>query len=348
MAEALPSALGGRALLVAFSGGPDSLALLLAASRLAANAGFDVVAAHLDHALDPDSAARARRAAALAHELGVHFLGQRLASERPPQESREAFARRARYDFLAAAAAKVGADFLTTAHHADDQAETVLLRLLFGSGLEGLGGVTPERPFAGLTLLRPLLGCRREELRAYVLGAGLTPIDDPTNRDPRVPRNRVRHALLPHLAAAAGEDLAPLLCRLAASGRRAAATVASRLGRLLEVSASDSGARLKRREFEALPEVLQGPALALLHRRAGAAGPAPLEARRELFAQLRRGGKVRCDCGRRGGAFGAAGTKYFWQADRYYLELRRLAADEPMAGQFTYTFEASGAEPQER
>lgn len=352
MAQALAGAAAGEILVIAFSGGPDSLALLLAASRLAPRLQLELVAAHLDHGLDAGSAARAARARELAAPLAASFrLGH--AGERPPGESREAFARRVRYDFLAAAARDAARDagqgrraFVATAHHADDQAETVLLRLLFGSGLEGLGGIAARRPLplpepgGQAELIRPLLGLRRAALRAAVEAAGLEPIDDPTNLDRRVPRNRVRHALLPHLAAAA--DLTEPLCRLAAAARPAAAGVAGALARRLAAAATPAGARLARPGFELLPEVLQGPALSLLHRLAGEAQPAPLEARRELLRQLARGGKVRCDCGGRGG------RNFYWQADRYTLELRRAAGPEPKAGQFTYTFEASGAEPQER
>jgi len=340
--EVLPSALDGHSLLIAFSGGPDSLALLLAASRLATRSGLRVVAAHLDHRLDPGSAQRAERAQELAKELETPFLGYALAQLRPRQQSREVFARQARYDFLAAAAQKVGSSLIATAHHADDQAETVLLRLLFGSGLEGLAGIAARRQLGSCEIIRPLLGLRRGELREYVDAAGLVPIEDPTNLDLQVPRNRVRHRLLPKISAAEGSDPTPTLCALAQAGRRSAAQVSQLLARSLEAEADQDGARISRLAFEKLPDVLHGPALSLLHRLAGEAQPAPLEARRELLAQLRRGGKVRCDCGGRGGRF------FYWQANRQYILLRRSEGSEPKPGQFTYTFEASGTLPLER
>ena len=350
--------------MVAFSGGPDSLALLLAAKRQVPRLGLELVAAHLDHALDVGSAGRAERARQLALELDVPFCGHRLEAERPATESREAFARRARYDFLEAVAARHGARLISTAHHADDQAETVLLRLLFGSGLEGLGGIAPVRPLGATLLVRPLLTIRRRELLAYLEAASLEPILDPTNFDQQVPRNRMRHALLPHLARGesgeyksapaseyegdGGEDgtghdvLVESLCRLAAAAGPAASRVRETLRAVLAAESTESGARCDRAAFEALPEVLQGPALFLLHQMAGEGKPAPLEARRELLAQMQRRGKVRCDCG------GRRGRNFYWQADRYHLELRQTGALEPKAGQFTYTFEASGAEPLER
>lgn len=347
----------GFTLVIAFSGGPDSLALLLAAQRLAPRMGLEVVAAHLDHALDPGSADRAERAAQLAQKLDVPFLGHRLSAEKPANESREVFARNARYRFLEAAAQRHGARAVATAHHADDQAETVLLRLLFGSGLDGLGGIAPLRPLGNTFLVRPLLTIRRRELLAYLDAAGLEPIQDPTNLDQQVPRNRVRHALLPFLARGEyknaradeltaaggdGDDLVDALCRLAAVAGPAATRVRERLQAALAAESTVTGARCDRAGFEALPEVLQGPALFLLHQLAGEGQPAPLEARRELLSQLRRRGKVRCDCG------GRRGRNFYWQADRYHLELHRTGGLEPKAGQFTYTFEASGAEPLER
>jgi tRNA(Ile)-lysidine synthase len=342
----LPSTLSSGpsagALLIAFSGGPDSLALLLAASRLARRFSFAVHAAHLDHRLDPGSAARAAAAGALAERLGVPFLCRRLEGGGPEKESREAYARRERYLFLEEAAREVGARWVATAHHADDQAETVLLRLLFGSGLEGLGGIAARRPLSddgAVELLRPLLGLRRGELRRAVALAGLEPVDDPTNGDLAVPRNRVRHAVLPRLApeAGGGDELVARLGRLAAAGKNAAEKVASALTFALGAEPTAAGARLKRNEFERLPVILHGPALSLLHRLAGEAQPAPAEARGELLRQLRRGGKVRCDCG------GRRGRNFYWQADRYTLELCRAGGPEPKAAGFTYTFEASGA-----
>lgn len=343
MPSTLPSGPPFGALVIAFSGGPDSLALLLAASRLARRFSFAVHAAHLDHRLDPGSSARAAAAGVLAEKLGVPFICRRIDRPAPPKESREAFARRERYLFLEAVAREAGAARVMTAHHADDQAETVLLRLLFGSGLEGLGGIAARRPLSAdgaIELLRPLLGLRRAELRAAVVEAGLDPIDDPTNDDLKVPRNRVRHAVLPRLAAEAeGERdaLVARLGRLSAAGKNATEKVSSVLQGLLGAEPTAAGARLSRNEFERLPAILQGPALSLLHRLAGEGQPAPAEARGELLLQLRRGGKVRCDCG------GRRGRNFYWQANRYTLELCRAGGPEPKAAGFTYTFEASGA-----
>jgi tRNA(Ile)-lysidine synthetase-like protein len=212
---------------VAFSGGPDSTALLWGLARLGR---FDLVAAHLDHALDPGSAARCAGAARLAAVLGVPLVAARrpvrpLADPSGRRDGLEAAARRARYEFLEEVRESAGARWVATAHHRDDQAETVLLRMLFGSGLTGLAGM---RPVAG-AVVRPLLSLPKTALAAALavadlpvadlpvadlpaadlLGAGLAAMDDPTNRDLTRPRNHIRHRVLPALAGVpAGRSLA--------------------------------------------------------------------------------------------------------------------------------------------
>src|SRR5437763_11884254 len=193
----------GDGVVVAFSGGPDSTALLWGLAALAPRLSLRLFAAHLDHAMDDGSAARAAAAARLAGRLGVPFIAA-VAARRdiPGGESREAAARRVRYGFLEEVRQAAGARWVATAHHRDDQAETVLLRLLFGSGVEGLAGIRPVQLATG-AVIRPLLDAPRAELApalAAVPAAGLLPVDDPTNRDLAVPRNRVRHRLLPALA----------------------------------------------------------------------------------------------------------------------------------------------------
>src|SRR6185295_6157072 len=128
----------GDGIVVAFSGGADSTALLWGMSRLAARRGLRLHAAHLDHALDAGSAARAAAAAHLAARLGVPLIHERsdVLAGRRTAESAEAAARRARYDFLERTRRRLAARYVATGHHRDDQAETVPLRLLFGSGLE--------------------------------------------------------------------------------------------------------------------------------------------------------------------------------------------------------------------
>lgn len=197
-------------MLLAVSGGPDSTALLAACA--ASRAETPVHAATVDHGLRPESEAEARAVAALCGELGVpHRV---LAWTGPkPAHGLQAAARSARYDLLARHAATIGADLLLTGHTRDDQAETVLMRLLAGSGPAGLAGMRPARPLGALCLARPFLDIPKADLVAYCAARGLAFARDPANHDARFARARLR-ALLPVLA---GEGLSPeRLCRLAA------------------------------------------------------------------------------------------------------------------------------------
>ena len=185
----------GAPLVCAVSGGPDSLALL----ALASAAGCVVTAIHVDHRLRAGSAADADVVAAAARRFGAVFEGR--AAPVAPGPNLEARARAARRDALPAGAA--------TGHTADDQAETVLLNLLRGAGLDGLAGM---RPGPG----KPLLGLRRAETAALCDELGLAPVCDETNRDPAFRRNRVRHEALPLLDDVAGRDVVAVLARMAA------------------------------------------------------------------------------------------------------------------------------------
>ena len=176
---------------LAVSGGPDSLALLLLAA--AARPGA-VAAATVDHQLRPESAAEAALVARLCERLGVPHATLPVDLH---AGNLQAEARAARYAALAAWGAASGLAALATAHHADDQAETLLLRLNRGSGVAGLAGVRARGtvPQSRLPLLRPLLGWRRSELAGVVAAAGITAVDDPSNRDDRFDRARLRKAL---------------------------------------------------------------------------------------------------------------------------------------------------------
>ena len=176
---------------IAVSGGPDSLALLLLAA--AARPGR-VEAATVDHQLRQGSRREAEFVRGICERLGVdHAI---LAVSVQPGASLQAQARSARYEALGDWAIGRGLDAVATAHHADDQAETLLMRLARGAGLGGLVGVRQTRPLeAGIRLVRPLLDWRRAELAGIVAAAGVEAIDDPANRDPRHDRSRFRGML---------------------------------------------------------------------------------------------------------------------------------------------------------
>jgi tRNA(Ile)-lysidine synthase len=177
---------------IAFSGGPDSLALLLLAAAAFPGA---VRAATVDHGLRKDSAAEAALAARICKALDVtHFT---LAVSVPAGASIQAQAREARYDALAGWMAAERVPVLLTGHHLDDQAETVLMRLMRGAGVAGLAGIRARRRLGseGAEILRPLLGWRRAELAQVAAASGLAFATDPSNRDEAFDRIRLRRLL---------------------------------------------------------------------------------------------------------------------------------------------------------
>jgi tRNA(Ile)-lysidine synthase len=221
------------ALVIAVSGGPDSTALLVLAARWRAGRkrGPALVAVTVDHGLRPESAREARAVKRLATQLGVRHRTLRWTGDKPVTALQEE-ARRMRYQLLAAAARGAGAPYVLTAHTLDDQAETVLLRMARGSGVSGLGAMARQtllpapgenaRKSGAIVLVRPLLDVSKKRLIATLAAMGITFVDDPSNRDPRFTRPRLR-ALMPALA---DEGLdAHRLALLARRMRRADATI---------------------------------------------------------------------------------------------------------------------------
>ncbi|HXG14757.1 MAG TPA: tRNA lysidine(34) synthetase TilS, partial [Calidithermus sp.] len=199
----------GDGVVVAVSGGGDSTALLYLLHRLASERDLRLTAVHVDHGLRPGSGAEADHVRRLGARLGVPVAAVRVTVERTG--SLQDAARRARYAALEAEASRLGAARIAVGHTLDDQAETVLMRLLQGSGLRGLAGIRPVRG----RVIRPLLAVRRSDLRAVLAEAGLDWIEDPSNEDRRFLRTRIRLEVLPRLArealeAAAGEALGRL------------------------------------------------------------------------------------------------------------------------------------------
>jgi tRNA(Ile)-lysidine synthase len=184
----------GARMLLAVSGGPDSLAMLDALARLAPKLGFELVAHGVDHGLRQEAAAELDLAEAHAARLGVSFGRTKVAVA--PGGNLQARARAARYDALEAAREAADATLIATAHHADDRAETVLLRLLRGAGSRGLA-VLPAR--SG-NRIRPLLRARKLDIVAHLARHHIPFAEDPSNRDRRYLRARVREEVLPLLA----------------------------------------------------------------------------------------------------------------------------------------------------
>lgn len=206
---------GGR-VVAAVSGGADSVALLHLLRELASAGRLELVAlAHLDHSLrGAESARDAAFCRDLAARLDLRFDVEAADVARLAREnglSIEAAARDARYAFFERARLRANADLVATAHTRDDQAETVLLRLFRGAGTRGVAGISPRRG----AVIRPLLDVARDELTAYLSSHGHAWVEDSTNADRQIPRNWVRHELLPLIAARFGTGISEVLSRAA-------------------------------------------------------------------------------------------------------------------------------------
>jgi tRNA(Ile)-lysidine synthase len=247
LARALPH--GGR-VAVALSGGRDSMALLDATLCVAREAGVEVRAFHVHHGLSANADAWAAFCAEACARGGVPLAVREVVIARARAIGVEAAARRARYDALAALAREHRIAAVLLAHHADDQAETMLLQLLRGAGPRGLAAMPQARVADGVTWLRPLLPLPRAALEAYVAQRALRYVDDESNDDARHARNALRTRVVPALRTLAPAYPAPLL--------RAAWHQADAAALLDDLAAIDAGpgfdgATLGRAELLALP-----------------------------------------------------------------------------------------------
>jgi len=283
-----------KVLVLAVSGGPDSTALLVLAARWrrALKRGPKLVAVTVDHGLRPSSAAEARAVKRLSRSLGVPHRTLRWQG-RKPKTGLQQNARAARYRLLASVARSANAGHILTAHTLDDQAETVLIRMSRGSGLTGLGAMAKVAPLpssdsSDIALVRPLLDIPKARLVATLARAGIAFADDPSNRDPRFTRARLR-GVMPALARE-GLD-ARRLALLARRLRRAEAAIETAVdvaaAAVCEPPASDRGPIVMVAEkFARLPEEV---ALRLLGRaitRLGDEGPPQLGKLEALFGEL--------------------------------------------------------------
>jgi len=213
-----PEAWEDVTVLLAVSGGPDSVALVRAMTALKGGGRGHLVAAHVNHQLrGEDSEADEAFVVELCHGLGLPCEVHRAQVEQLAADSSdglEAAARSVRYELLGEAACRVGARYVVTAHTADDQAETILHRILRGTGIAGLSGIARARPLGPATLIRPLLGLRRARLLGYLDDLGQPYRVDASNVDTRFTRNRIRHELLPELAARFNPGVVDALLRL--------------------------------------------------------------------------------------------------------------------------------------
>ena len=293
------------AIVLAVSGGPDSVALmwLMARWRRDLAAAPRLVAVTVDHGLRAEAAREAREVKRLARELDLPHRTMRWTGDKP-KTGLPAAARTARYRLLAQAARAVGATHVLTAHTRDDQAETLLMRLLRGSGITGLAAMTRANARGGVVLVRPFLDVPKSRLVATLNKAKIAFADDPTNRDTTFTRPRLR-ALLPLLAAEGGD--ARGLARLASRLARANAAVdvladgAERYLALMNPAAhtaepdartamasKPAAAEFDAALFAAMPEEIRLRLLMRAINRFGNEGPAELGKLEALLAQLDR------------------------------------------------------------
>jgi tRNA(Ile)-lysidine synthase len=287
-------------LVLAVSGGPDSIALMWLAARWrrSLSRGPDLLAVTVDHGLRAESAREARDVKRLARALDVPHRTMRWTGEKP-KSGVPAAAREARYRLLADISRQSGASHILTAHTRDDQAETLLMRLLRGSGISGLAAMARESEREGVLIARPFLNISKSRLIATLTKAKIAYADDPTNRDVSFTRPRIR-AVIEGLAAEGGDarNLARLASRLARANAAIEVLVdgAARYLALRDreaASAPASGAPSQNTTFEAaafarMPEEIRLRLLLRAIGRAGHEGPAELGKVEALLAAFDR------------------------------------------------------------
>ena len=283
---------GAKKLGLAVSGGPDSLALMVLAAEWAKVPDRPgLVVYSVDHGLRPEAANEVTMVLREAAARGLLARGRRWEGQ-TPSTGIQAAARAARYRLMAEAMREDGADILLTAHHLEDQAETVLMRLAHGSGIEGLKGMLPMTTIEGVTVARPLLGTSRDVLRSVVEAAGLAAANDPSNADDHYERVRWRQ-LMPELEAMGldAERLGRFAERMADADDALAQMAASLIAKAAE--RNEGLATLPRAQLMAAPKAVAVKVLARLLSDVGGAGKGrDLGRIEELYARL--AGSERC------------------------------------------------------
>jgi tRNA(Ile)-lysidine synthase len=258
---------------IALSGGLDSAVLAHALATTRERHGKSLLAVHVDHQLNPESGDWTDHCRRLAGTLGIEFIAESVSVDAADAGGLEAAARKVRYEALAPHTGN--GDWLLSAHHRNDQAETLLLNLMRGSGPAGLAGIGQLTPFAGGWLARPLIDVSRVALQGYAEQHELRWIDDPSNEDQRFDRNYLRHAVLPSL-----EQRWPGVVERLARSAGFAAEATLMLDELAAIDLQGVGGRATRIEIEgllALSDARQRNLLRYAVRQAGL--PAPGAAR---------------------------------------------------------------------
>jgi tRNA(Ile)-lysidine synthase len=271
----------GSTVVCAVSGGADSMAMLsgLHAVNTMRRCGWTLHVAHLDHHLPHDSAAMmafVRRAAAGFGLPCTTDVVDVIALSRASGRSVEEVGREVRYAFLHRLAQQIGAAVVAVAHHADDQAETVLHRILRGTGLRGLAGMPEQRPIetgSDIQIVRPLLAMRRKDFIAYLRRRGIEYMHDVTNEDVlAATRNRIRHELLPQIEQTINPNVAAALVRLAEQADRAGRAIrdlAETALKDIHLGSNDGGICLDATALTRLPRALQTEIVVMVVERLG-------------------------------------------------------------------------------
>jgi len=244
--------------LLGVSGGPDSLTLLYVLAALKKEFNLKLQVAHLDHMLRSDSEQDMEFVERVAKKLDLPFTGTRInIKEIAKKGSLEEICRNARLGFLFKVAGNIKAAKIALGHNLDDQAETVLMRLLRGSGLYGLAGILPKKKIYGFTIIRPLIEVKRKEIETFLKRRKLVPRIDPTNHQDIYLRNKIRNKLLPGLEKDYNRNIKEVLSHTAES----VANDYDYLNQISIVAAKGLGANINLKKFSRLHLAVQRMAL---------------------------------------------------------------------------------------
>lgn len=288
----------GAKVVCAVSGGADSTAMLhgLCAVNGLRDRRWLLSVAHLDHRIRADSGDCAAFVCKMADDLGLECQVESVdvpAIVKTEGGSMEEAARRVRYDFLRRAAKQAEAGFVSVGHHSDDQAETVLHRIIRGTGLDGLGGMRVSRPLAegcDIQLVRPMLRFRRDEVREYLSHRGLSFREDATNADAEAAtRNRLRHELIPLLQREYNPQFAEAVVRLAdqaADASHALKNIAAEILSDIRVESPAGEVRVRASSLARFPQALRAQVVRLALEEIGAGLGAVGQERTNAAAEL--------------------------------------------------------------
>lgn len=208
-----------RPLLLGYSGGPDSRALLKLLSECRRFFSFELHLAHVDHGWREESKREAQEIAREADELGYPLHIQALGPEDFSSGNWEEQGREHRLKFFSRIYERIGAQALVLGHHADDQAEVVLKRVFEGASLFSMGGLASESSLMGMQVWRPLLSVQKKDVLQWLSQNNISWFQDPTNSDPRFLRGKMREEMLPSLRSSFGKEVSSNLCRLGEESR---------------------------------------------------------------------------------------------------------------------------------